>query len=516
MSRHHISRRLAAIAACAGIVATVAAFGDAGTALASVTCSTAPGFASGGSQQKTAQLSVFLTAAGWFSHSNCEVAPKASGANSITYTSTTAGQALELFGNNTGELQPQEDPTAVAAQGKGEGVQDTEGQVLDWYVGTDDPPTAGQLSEAQAASGAKNLAEITIPVAQIPIVALLSLPTGCLVPAASHVDINSVTLGQLWEGTNPKSGSDPGGIAAQGGYAADTWGALLTQLGYTVTAENPPTEPNTFYDDGTATGCAQTITPQVRSNNAGLSYSFKNYLAQVNFSVWSEYADDFPNWPSSAVVESDPLTKGPGSLVNEGNGQITKNTAANPGSVGYVAAPDAATAANGGFTGSATSTTFGTGGGTTTAHQILWAEIQDNGKATTGAAYADPLLGPPSNSTSGNCESSKLTPYDKGFPYSYTDSWYGIVATDPNIAKDAAPGDYPICSLTYDLVWHHYSNTNLFGKTTAAHEVANTVKDLFEYIVGQGQTEVQSHDLDRFPSAFQAHVNQAVSPGIGY
>ena len=91
--------------------------------------------------------------------------------------------------------------------------------------------------------------------AQIPIVALLSLPTGCLIPSGSKVEIDNTTLTQLWEGTNAASGKDPGGIQAQGGYASGTWGALLSQLGYTKTATNPPTEEKKFFDDGTGTGC---------------------------------------------------------------------------------------------------------------------------------------------------------------------------------------------------------------------------------------------------------------------
>ena len=507
MNRHYKSRRLVAIAACVGASAAIAALGDAGSALAgTVACSKAPGFSSGSSLQATGQQKVFLTATGWGAHSSCLTAPTAS---SITYTKTASGPALEEFGNNSGELQPQEDPTAFAST---EGVKDVAGQVLDWYVGSDDPPTAGELSEAQAAAGAKALAEITIPVAQAPVAVLLSLPTGCLIPEGSKVDINNVTLPQLWEGTNPKSGSDPGGIQAQGGYEIDTWGALLTQLGYTSTATDPPTVANTFFDNGTATGCKQQIKPQVRSVSSGTSYAFKNYFSQVNFTVWQQYADDFTNWPTSLKVESDPLSAGGGSQTNESGGKLAANTAATPGSVGYAAAADAA--GNGAFNGSATSSTFGTGtGGTSPAHQILWAQVQDNGKATTGEAYADPGL---PGQEIGNCETTKLIPSDAGFPYSYTDSWFGIVATDPNIAKDAGAGDYSLCALTYDLVWHHYSNTNLFGKTEAAHEVANSVKDLFEYIVGPGQTEINSHYYARFPTEMQSHINNAVNPGIGF
>ncbi len=509
MSRHHKKRRLAALAACVGGSAALAALAGAGTAAASVTCAPV-GYASGSSFQSTAMSSVWLTSAGWGSHSSCTEAPTS---KTITYTKTSSGAGLEEFGDTgepAGEFHPEADPTAFASKEAGL-IKDVAGQNLDYYVGTDDPPSQGQLSEAQAATGAAHLAQITVPIAQGPVTVMLSLPAGCLIPSGSQVDLPNKVIGQLWEGTNAPNGKDPGGIQAQGGYAIDTWGAFLTQLGYTKTATNPPTEPGTFFDGGGATGCGAAIKAQVREVASGTSYAFKTYLSQVAASVWAEFANDYTDWPTSEVIESDPLTKGPGEQTNETGGKLAANTAATPGSVGYAVAADAA--GNGGFTNAATASTFGTGGGTSASHQILWAEIQNNGTSNAGATYTDPLL--PASSIA-NCESTKLIPSDKGFPYSYTDSWSGVVASDPNIAADAGASDYPICALTYNLVWHHYSNTNLYGKTEAAQNVANTVKDLFEYIIGAGQTEIQSHDYTRFPTGFAAHVKLAVNPGIGF
>jgi hypothetical protein len=500
MRIHRNRRRLAALAACAG--ASVALLAAAGPAAAKTVTCKSPGFGSGDSMQSIAQVEVWLTKTGWGEHSSCEEKPTSS---TITYSHTSDGQAFEEFGDNNGTLHPEEDKVAYESK---TGAKDSAGQVLDWFVGVDDPPTTAQLEEAKAAAGAGQLTQITIPVAQAPIAVLLSLPTGCLIPAGSQLDLPNKTIGQLWEGTNKASGENPGGIQEQGGYAAGTWGALLTQLGYEKTATNPPTEYDTFYDNGSSSGCKQAIKPQVSSNVTGTAYAFKNYLSQINSSVWGEYADDGKNWPSSAVVESDPLSKGSGSQLNDSNGHLSENTAANPGSVGYadVAAP--MQAGHGGFTYAAASSTFGTGTeGKSASHQILWAEIQNNGTEKTGAIYANPLL--PANPIA-NCVTTKLIPQDKGFPFAVTESWHGIVATDPNISADAGPSDYPICALTYDLVWHHYSDLDLFGKTGTAQDIANTVKDLFEYITGPGQTEIQSDGYTRIPTGFAAHVAKAV------
>ena len=145
----------------------------------------------------------------------------------------------------------------------------------------------------------------------------------------------------------------------------------------------------------------------------------------VNSTVWGQFANEYPAWPSSAVLESDPLSKGAGEQLNSGNGPIASNTAATPGSVGFSNTGEAASASNGGFTNGATASTHGTGGGTSASHQILWAEIQNNGTGAVGT-YTDPLL---TGSQIANCETTKLIPSDKGFPYSYTDSWSGVVAS---------------------------------------------------------------------------------------
>lgn len=505
MNRHHKRRRLATLAACVGSTAALAALGSAGPAAASVVCKSG-GFASGSSFQGTAMQTVWLQGASWGTHSSCTVAPTSS---TMTYTKSSSGQGLEEFGNGTGTLDATQDSVAF---GSGSEWKDAAGQVLDWYVGTDDAPTPVELGEARVASGAKNPAEITIPAAQAPVSILLSLPLNCKIESGSAVDLNNTTIPQIWEGTNPPSGSDPGGIHAQGGYLIATWGALLTQLGYTKITSGTP-ESGQFLDEGGATGCEEAIKPQVRQQASGTSFAFKSYLAQIDKPLWQGYANDSVTWPSSAVIQSDPKTPpAEGTQNNDSGGHLSQDTAANPGSIGYANTADAANVSNGGFTNAATSSTFGVGG-TTSPHQLLYAEIQNNGLSTVGAGYADSLL--PASSIA-NCESTKLIPSDQGFPYSYTDSWFGLLVSNPNIASIAGSSDYPICAITYDLVWHHYSNTNLYGKTELAHEIANTVHDLFEYITGQGQIDIQSHDYTRFPTGFAAHVHQAVTPGIGF
>jgi hypothetical protein len=508
MNRHHKRRRLASLAACVGTTAALAVLGSAGSASASVVCG-APGFASGSSFQSTAQHSVFLTSTGWGLHTNCTVAPSSS---TITYTATSSGQGLEEFGNSVGHFLPEKDTVAFTS---GAAIKDKNGDVLDFFTGTDDAPTPRELGEAALAAGTlhNQKAEITIPIAQAPVSVMLSLPTGCKLLAGSAVDLNNATLPQLWEGTTAPSGEDHGGIQGQNGYAINTWGAFFSQIGYTKITSGSPTS-GQFLDEGGSTGCEQEIAPQVRQTSSGTSFAFKSYLSQVYPAVWGGFAADAPTWPNGSVVTTN-LKTGSGSefLKNDSGGHLVQNTAANPGSVGYANAADAASGSNGSFTNAVTTSKFSTGapGTESPAHQIVWTEVQNNGTSTSGATYTDPVVG-----GVGNCETTKILPAEEGFPYSYTDSWYGLLASDPDISDDAAPSDYAICALTYDLVFHHYSNKHLYGQTETAHEVANTVKDLFEYITGPGQIDIQSHDYTRYPTGFQSHINNAVNPGIGF
>jgi ABC-type phosphate transport system substrate-binding protein len=373
------------------------------------------------------------------------------------------------------------------------------------------------LGEAALAAGTlhNQKAEITIPIAQEPAVVMLSLPAGCKLQAGSAVDLNNTTLPQLWEATTAPSGEDPGGVQPQNGYAINTWGAFFSQLGYSKITSGTP-EAGQFLDEGGSTGCGQEIKPQVRQTSSGTSFVFKSYLSQINPAVWNGFAADAPSWPNGSVVTTNLKTGSETEhLLNDTGGHLAQNTAANPGSVGYTNTADAANVSNGGFSNAATASTYSTGAAEThsPSHQILWAEVQNNGLSTEGATYEDPLL--PASSI-GNCETTKILPAEEGFPYSYTDSWYGLLASDPNISADAGATDYPLCGLTYDLVFHHYSNKHLFGNTETAHEVANTVRDLFEYITGQGQIDIQSHDYTRYPTGFQSHINNAVNPGIGF
>ena len=333
----------------------------------------------------------------WSRYDDCE-----RGTPSLTYTATSDGSGLEVFGTTTEKLAPRKDALIAKLEEEhdGCGPVDVENECLDLFVASADAPTTAELKYGTTASGGRSnsLGEerghrglVVIPIAQGPIAAMLSLPAGCKIQKGSKLDLNNVTLGQIFEAKRAPGSGDPGGVGAQNGYVADTWGALLSQLGYARVAneselssgkftEGTPEETLTRYKAGseeevkTATreevekgesetvkvanqakvnvkgsGCTQAITAQVPASESGTAYAFKAYLNQVNKTVWEPFVTDAITWPElSAMTEQNPTTsekpnsKGELELKNETDDAIAENTSANPGSIGFADTADAA------------------------------------------------------------------------------------------------------------------------------------------------------------------------------
>jgi ABC-type phosphate transport system substrate-binding protein len=488
MNRHHKARRLVAAAAvCLGTTAAAGLVGSA-PALASVTCDT--NWASGSSLQANAQKEVWFNATtGFPAHlGNCIAAP------TQTYDKTSSEFGLGEFGNVTGKLEPIDDQTGSPSGGT------APVGVLDGWVGSDDAPTAGQIGNASRSAPAASPIELTIPVAQAPVAVILSLPATCeLLPTTVgkpiRVEIENVVLDELWQGNKFAS-----------------WEAFLKAV--TLTNSKVP-----------ATGCTGAITREVRSVGSGTSYAFKNYLAQIDPSEWSQYATDYVNWPGTYETSF-------GGHENKSGGNLAEHVAENPGSIGYANTADAATlygclssagctAGKVAFNGEATSTEDGG----SAKHQILWAKIQNNGISTTGAGYAGPQTSPTGATKAsefvGNCATSKITPSEYGAPHSPEDSWNGVLASDPDATADLSGNFYPICALTYDLAWKHYEETNLktfYNNTTEGttdEGILNTVKNYLTYVTssaaGEGQAAIQSFFYQELPSALQVKAAAAAA-----
>jgi ABC-type phosphate transport system substrate-binding protein len=608
MSRYHSFRRLAALVACVGSTAAIAALASAGTATAA-TCLPAASklYASGSSFQGISQTDVKKN---WPANSACVEKPTSS---TITYTATSSGKGLEVFGAGNlknefaTELLNRKDTTVKALEEKSEACAptinkaaakppppETAGKCLDVYIGTDDPPTAAQLENMTGGAVGKtfkttNRGAVVVPYAEGPVTQMLSLPAGCKIQNASKIFLPNVALGQLYEGERAPAGADPGGIQAQGGYAKETWGSLLIQLGYTKVINESFLTPSTFTEtapEETLTrfgageeevtvhskteieknenpggrkekvknqkkevvkgeNCSAKIKTNVRASESGTSFAFKSYQNQINPTVWAGLNTDGVTWPEKAnVITTNTATSGNGTVEQTSGGKLAEAVGAIPGAVGYADSADANQ--KGGIGETATSTNRPMPAASTLEevvqegeaenlvtkvkekiltlkpqpvkslpHQILWAQIQDNGtaKPTKTSEFEGPLV---SGTNHANCQRSKLIAGDEAFPVHWTESWHGVLASDPNINK-VVPIAYPLCAFTYDVAWHHYGNVELYGHTKTAEELAATVRDYFEYAtsVKGGEELFNEGFYTGIPDAMRSHIVAGVK-NIGF
>jgi hypothetical protein len=471
MNHHRKARRAIAVATCVGFTVAGGLIGSsAAVASGSLSCDNVD--ASGASQQNTAQNSVWIP--GFPSFSGCSSAP------TLKYTKTSNTPPFEEFGNGGNGLVTKEDPGAPAG-------------VLDGYVGIDDPPNAGALGNAETAAVEATLVELTIPVAQAPLAVLLSLPATCSIAENGRVNIQNQYLDALWSGKIPAGGSDPNNGSAA--YPANSWGAFFALIGQTGVTDA---------GSGGGTGCETPITLQVRSNAAGTSFEFKNYLNQLDNTEWAAYATDYTFWPSTNITSTN----------NSSDGNQAADTAAAPGSIGYAGLASAAGISGTPFAGKAV---FVTDGGSAS-HEILWAQIQNNGTSLASPGYGSPKA---ASGNIGNCATTKDTPSEAGAPYSVTDSWSGVLASDPNATHDLAGNFYPICTLLYDLAWKHYNAPGLSafydnaGQGTTAEGIEATVKSYLTYVTstaaGEGQSAINNDYYTPLPTPLLPKAQNAAA-----
>jgi hypothetical protein len=407
----------------------------------------------------------------------------------MTYSASSSGIGLAEFGDATdgsspscgaaGTLNLACDPTADNGATNGFGKP-----VLDAVVGTDDPPTAAENTSAATAAGG-GVRQITIPVTQAPVALLFSLPTGITAGAGSKLNLKTTVVQELWDDTIP---------ATSDGYPMNTWGAVLEAAGWRKVAAAPRT--GQFTDAGGATGGDQTITRQVRSKGSGTTYTFKGFLfltGDANYPL--TLAVDDPTWPGTVPVNPDTNTSG---------GTLVANTAAAPGSTGYANLADAETATSPGFGPTPTTTTAGG-----TAHQILFAYVQDNFPAPIGQKpqfQAPGTVGGTANIYTGGLINTKGGIGTAGCPIGpHTGvgcwsapgtfgSWGGTLPADPDVFNDSkGTNAYPIVAGTYDLAWSQYdkAGSNLLAAYNSAHATGTSALSFMEYVTTTGQSDLK-------------------------
>jgi ABC-type phosphate transport system substrate-binding protein len=345
----------------------------------------------------------------------------------VTYTGTGSGDALTAFRYN------------------GAGAINTEFS----FVGTDDAPTAAQITNAQnATTGAKSL---TIPVSETAIAVIYNPPSGCTPTFGKN---NGITWAQLNE--------------AFGGEKIKKWS------GFT----------KAFPTGGT---CENEFTRVVRSDGSGTTFQFKNYLATEStvgmpckLTGWEEPAEkevkettlwanmravgktvgEGPNtvWPQKSTCPGEPATL-TSVVAKKGGGEVVKYVSENPGTIGYASLPDVKSANN-------------IGG----AAKVAW--LQNNGPET--VTYATPEEAATEESNCGPRQYEVPLGGREGESGESVD-WSKVFGAKPAVGKAL----YPLCTLTYDLSWTSYEKA---GYGASSESKKNAVKSYLGYVLGTGQS----------------------------
>ena len=163
------------------------------------------------------------------------------------------------------------------------------------FIGTDDAPTAAQISHARESAG--NAQVVVVPVAQTAISIVVNPPANCTVTRITNAQLEEVFRGKK-----------------------ETWEGI-----------------------GAGAGCTGTITRVVRSEGSGTTFQFKNYLNAINGGVlcggktWAQtepiVGSGGPNveWPECGKMAPETAS---------GSGAVAETVKSMSGRIGYAALPD--------------------------------------------------------------------------------------------------------------------------------------------------------------------------------
>jgi hypothetical protein len=414
----------------------------------------------------------------------------------ITFTASTSGNGFNEFGNSSGTL----------GLGKGyDKVADLAGQ-LDAYVAVDSGPTGPlttsgtNLYEANKASGTD---EITVPVAQTPLDILLSLPANLTLNSGTEVKLSNQLVSNLFAGTVPSQ------TGVNAGYTENTWGAFLVDAGL-----------NGDFTDSDSAGDT-TIKIEVRKEGAGTTLNLKQYLFYVDSELgggpWeSPIKEDetacngTDEWPTTATTE--PCTAG-----NSTDADEVLAVDANPGTVGYATAGDAASNPDLAghspkvFTSTPVESTDppSVDGTASAEHQILYAEVQDDGTEA-ASHFADPEVsgspGKPNIYTESNIQVNSsgsgvgnwIVPFTGVSTFNPEGTWSGTRASDPDVFDETGDEYYPIVAVAYDLSWANFSATKLVEEANYTSEAGVTAQEFLKYAttLSEGQTAIGTYGVN--------------------
>jgi ABC-type phosphate transport system substrate-binding protein len=365
----------------------------------------------------------------------------------IKYAPTSSGQALEEFGIQENKVSK----TFVLSP-----TLSGNGATLDAFIGTDDPPTVAKALEETELLVAKHAESeaLTFPVVAAPIAVIAHLPTGCEITKAAT--ITNANLNTVFAGSK------------------------ITWLEILELANAAPKE--------TTTQCQVEPMVDVRSDESGTSYAFKQYLCQIEPGTWgtatplnceqgTNFVTDAATWPQLVNAVLKAPNKG-----SKGEVEVVEADGGTTGSIGYVNLKNAAAGSK--FTASAAG------------KAQFWFKIE----GSTGPE--EPATGTQGAGAKGNCPTEYNNPIPAVGPP--TPDWSKVHLAEVGNAA------YSICTLTYDIAWAKYNTKELekeYGVGFA--EVAATAEGYAEYMTSatEGQTHI-AEDYSPLPKLGTSNIQK--------
>jgi ABC-type phosphate transport system substrate-binding protein len=315
------------------------------------------------------------------------------------------------------------------------------------FCGTDDAPTALQITNINAAvgSGGSGSKVISVPVAQAAIAIVANPPASCTISDVTAANLEAAFRGSI-----------------------TTWSAL----------------------GGTGAGCSGTINIVRRNDSSGTTYQLKHYLSTINGAAvngtetWTDLQAAATNttWPGTTTAsQSGCLMASPcGGGVNSGSGggDEVKTVGTVTGGLGYAALSDARSVVAGG-----------------TYASLKWVRV----KRTATSTGVDPSSnGFVTTKASSNCATATGS---YGTLPDTTTSWSGVYYT--------ATTNYPICTLTWDLGLADYSQKFGAAGQDLATTVSDYLK--YVTATAGGQADYASNDYAALPSDAQTSATAGIT-----
>ncbi|WP_022927797.1 substrate-binding domain-containing protein [Patulibacter americanus] len=339
------------------------------------------------------------------------------------------------------------------------GVRNTDFQ----FAAADEPPSTGQLEKANqgpsTASTTDDAVLLTVPVAQSSVATVVKLPAGCTVPGSARRMTRAVL---------------EGAFAANANYTQ--WGQILPGI--------------------TGAGCdTAPVKRVVRLDSSGTTFAFKNYLRDIDTSDFTSALTN-QQWPNDtgATQVVKPTSNGAGPLLDTLNGLAG-------GGIGYA---DLAAARARGFDsnvepakipGSNPPVDNPKAGQVDESDTTFWVSV-----ANRKNEFRSPALGDTAgtSNTGSNCRNTSYQNGTSPTLPAVTESW-------ANVNASASETDYPLCALTYELVWQDMLKANVgiaADKKPYTQGQARAVKDYLGYVLNAngGQVALAANGYQGLPT----------------